>query len=145
MKKGFKIVELPGRKSRKVAGIKQQGHRTANLKRYGTPDKNLTVRFFCNVISAFSTSQIEFRSAEYVFMKFSEEYADVSSAPEITSSFKLKLQNATLASLGCQTNLSVKSNIDHAAMHFKRQILTENVFTAKGVIKSKKQIKWLSI
>ncbi|MCF2444781.1 hypothetical protein L0657_12505 [Dyadobacter sp. CY345] len=145
MKKGFKIVELPGLKSRKVAGIKQQGHRTANLKRYETPDKNLTVRFFCNISSAFFTLRNSFHSSEYILEKSPENMFDVSSDPETRSSFKLKLQNAALKNLGGLTYLSVKSNNDYAAMHFIAQILAENMFAAKGVIKSKKQIKWLSI
>lgn len=145
MKKGFKIVDLPGQQCRKVAGIKQQGHRTANLKRYETPDKNLTVRFFCNIISAFYTSQ----RSNKIFQP------DLQLNPVITengilsilnpTSFHLKLQKAAQNNLAGSFCLLGKSNIDIFKEHIKNDVPDRREMLSESAIKSKKQIKWLSI
>ncbi|SEI58512.1 hypothetical protein SAMN04487995_1493 [Dyadobacter koreensis] len=145
MKKGFKIVEMPGQKCRKVAEIKQQGHRTANLKRYETPDKNLTVRFFCNISSAFFSSQNEFQSSDYILTKLLGGNDVVSPDQELLSSFNYKLQKAARINFAGLTHLLVKSNNEHLVTDVKKEILTDRLVAGESAIKSKKQIKWLSI
>ena len=145
MKKGFKIVDLPGQKCWKVAGIKQQGHRTANLKRYETPDKNLTVRFFCNVISAFFTSQIsnEFSQSglqQNLVIKRSSIPGNVN-----PTSFNLKLQKTAHNYFAGSFYLLGKSNIDIFNRHIENDLPGRREGLSGSAIKSKKQIKWLSI
>ena len=145
MKKGFKIVEVPGQKCRKVAEIKQQGRRTANLKRYETPDKNLTVRFFCNISSAFFPSQNKFQSSGYILTKLPGRDVSVFLGQELLSSFNLKLQKAARINFAGLTQLLVKSKNEYLVTEVKKDILTNKMVAGKSAIKSKKQIKWLSI
>jgi len=145
MKKGFKIVELPGQKCRKVAETKQQGHRTANLKRYETPDKNLTVRFFCNISSAFFLSENKSQSSDSILINFFKENINFSSDQEIQSSFNSKLQKTERINFAGLTHLLVKSNNDITNKYVREEILNMKMIAGKCALKSKKQIKWLSI
>jgi len=130
MKRDFKNVALPGQKCRKVAEIKQPGHRTAILKRYETPDKNLTVRFFCNIRFAFHSPQARMHASGHSLIK---------------SSLKLKLQKAALRNHERAARSLVKPVYYHAAGYASKQVRTVGETVHKSALKSKTQIKWLSI
>jgi len=120
MKTGFKIVEVPRLNSRKVAGIKQQGHRTANLKNYRNPDNSLTVRFFYNIMSANSAIFNSAKPSVLHFQSGSGAESSISGDLSNGSYFRLKLQETALSNSVVPISLLVKSN---------------NMFNVKNVVK----------
>lgn len=139
MKKDFQIAELPGRKCRKVAEIKQQGFRTANLKLYTTPDKNLTVRFFYNITSAFFIPQYRFKAAGYYLTIFLADHSCFVSYRKMQSFFQLKLQTAAHISFAGSAFLLGKSNFSPLSHSGEGQV--DHSWRGKGesAINSKKQ------
>jgi hypothetical protein len=95
METGFKNVEVPGPKCRKVAKIKQQGHRTAILKQYELPDNCLTVRFFCNITPAVYLLPEGFKSSELILTPIPVNYLFNLKDPVTDSSLSIKLQKTT--------------------------------------------------
>ena len=110
METGFKIVEMPGPQCRKVAEIKQQGHRTAILKQYETPDNSLTVRFFCNIIPTFSLLPEYSESSDLILRRIPAANSFISKDPETDSSLSLKLQKTARFSSRVSAHLLGKSN-----------------------------------
>jgi hypothetical protein len=110
METGFKIVEMPVPQCRKVAEIKQQGHRTAILKQYETPDNSLTVRFFYNIIPAFSLLPKYSESSDLILRRIPAANSFISRDPETDSSLSLKLQKTARFSSRVSAHLLGKSN-----------------------------------
>ncbi|MDQ6477513.1 hypothetical protein [Dyadobacter sp. LHD-138] len=110
METGFKIVEMPSPQCWKVAGIKQQGHRTAILKQHETPDNSLTIRFFCNIMPAFSVSSEGFASSGLILTQIPAADLFISKDPETDSSLSSKLQKTARFSSLVSARLLGKSN-----------------------------------
>jgi hypothetical protein len=145
METGSNIVEVPGSKSRKVAGKKQQWYRTAILKKFGFSCNLPQISYFeYNLLFAYSFSTI-LNNSGFKNQYVSKRNLLFKTVSELKSVFNLKLQKTARIIFSGFNNVLIKSNFISIGFIEKVDLTNIYVPTGQGSNTLKKQIKWLSI
>lgn len=145
METGFKIVEVPGSKSRKVAEKKQQWYRTAILKKFKLLCNLPDIRYFNNnSLSDFNFSKILYHP-DLPVQYGSDRNLIIRTISKLKSVFKSELQKTARIIFSGFTYVLVKSNCISIDFTEKTDFAAAYVMTGQGSNTPKKQIKWLSI
>lgn len=111
METGFNIVEVPGSKSRKVAGKKQQWYRTAILKKFRSSYK-LPITSYFNYNSPFDCSFFKILYHPDLHIRYgSERKLIIHTVSKLKSVFNSELQKTVRNIFSGFTSISVKSNL----------------------------------
>ena len=145
METGFNFVEVPGARSRKVAGKKQQWYRTAILKIFIPSINVFYFSYFRNyVIAKFNVLNLELIS-DILIRKVKKINLIVPTDLKFMSVCSFKLQKTIRFFFIGNTSLLVKSYFSVLFNLRKNRYFLFGSMPVPESDKFKKQIKWLSI
>lgn len=144
METGFNIVEVPGSKSRKVAGKKQQWYRTAILKMFLEYGNILHFSALLkNNTTKFNISETKLFPGLYVKLGIGTILISLTDS-KMKSVFNFKLHKTVRFFLSGNFDLLIKSHFLRTYNVWETDLFNTEVW-GRGSDKFKKQIKWLSI